>query len=75
MDRKYEVVMAALRRAADEHGAPNSFTPGELAAHYCNLTPMEIGRVAWAACFALRVRGYGATYADRRFSITRLPND
>jgi hypothetical protein len=37
---------AALARAIDEHGVPNSFSPGELALRYSDFRAVDFGRAA-----------------------------
>lgn len=42
----FKQLSAALSHAINEHGAPNSFSPGELSAYHCNVSPLVIGRLA-----------------------------
>ena len=42
----YLKLSAGLSHAIAEHGAPNSFSPGELERYHCNVSPTTIGRLA-----------------------------
>lgn len=64
-----QIIADALRRFADEHGVPNRVSPGELSAHYVNLTPLEIGLSAWDATLRLNDAGYHVTYGQRLFHL------
>ena len=70
------VVADALERAVDEHGTPNSFSPGELAAFYLGgayVRPatMGAGFVIAAVGRILRRRGFVIEYRDRRYHVAR----
>ena len=46
LDRVAQKLATAIRDATDEHGRPNTFSPGELAWLYDpGMTPMLVGRV------------------------------
>lgn len=67
------IVADAVVTAANEHGAHNSFCPGELVAFYADgayLTPMQVGRAAPLTVGILRDRGWVVDYSDRHFRIT-----
>ncbi len=62
-------LVAAIRRATEEHGAPNTFSFGELHVHYNGPSPMLAGRAAreW-----IRIDGVtfepGLVRVEREFS-------
>ncbi len=65
-------VRRALRRAVDEHGAPNSFSPSELHTLYGGPRPLDAGRGARVSGAAPCVGGGGIVrfrYEDRRFAV------
>lgn len=69
-----ELVAKAIRRAVREHGAPNTFSPGELTAYYgATVSPLEIGLSAWDAMLRLRDAGYTIDYRERRFHVDAVP--
>lgn len=62
-----------VSRAVSEHGVPNSFSPGELAASYGGGRPADYGIHAHAIVFILRTAGYRLEYSSRRFVVTGEP--
>ncbi len=73
MSRHGQALADALKRFADEHGVPNKVSPGELSAHYVNMTPLQIGLSAWDATLRLNDAGYSATYSNRAFHLHAEP--
>lgn len=45
LEQARDLLAAALRRASDEHGRPNSFGPGELHRLYGGPVPLLAGRI------------------------------
>lgn len=68
-------VAGALVREIQEHGSPNTFTPGWLERFHRTPSPMVIGRIARECNVMLpdlvraRLPGITVTYADRRFHV------
>lgn len=60
---------AALKAAAEEHGVPNSFSPGWLAAYHGAPRPTHIGQLM-SGRFRLDLDEYTATYAERNFHVS-----
>lgn len=67
-------VVQALARAVREHGAPNSFSPGELTQLYgCRLSCLRVGQVlhryARQVYEQLALVGLSGHYAQQRYAL------
>lgn len=75
----------SLARAIEEHGAPNSFAPSELALRhtveifatttwkYRPARAMDYGRHWDSIVLLMSKAGYGLVYSDRRFEVSTAP--
>lgn len=62
-------IIAALERAIEEHGMPNSFSPCELQNFGCCVDYTAIGKWAVDVVELLQLQGWDIKYEDRRFII------
>lgn len=79
LNRAAELIAYSLRLAADEHGRPNTWSPGELLDFgYCDVSPALQGRVAGnsvaVGVLVTKLRGLGwqgslPAYSKRRWAI------
>lgn len=73
-----DIVARALSDAIEEHGMPNTFTPGELAAEYVRGAYVRAASMGNAYVVAqvvatLARAGVVAEYRDRRFHVSPRP--
>ena len=61
-------LLNGLQAAADEHGAPNSFSPGWLHLYNNAPIPSHIGQLM-SGRFRLETKDYTVTYSDRLFQV------
>lgn len=64
-----DTIKLALRHAVEQHGAPNSFSPGELCDEYGGPTPMQAGLYGDVEWTQLGVDDLVYRYVDRRFYV------
>lgn len=62
-------IIAALGRAAEEHGMPNSFSPRELQDYGCCVDYTAIGKWAVDVVERLQLQGWDIKYEGRRFIV------
>ena len=71
-EQQIAALAKALHAAAEEHGLPNAFMPGELAYFYGGPPAMAAGRIGnmWLDRLAAALPGTVVTYGHRKFQLS-----